>query len=479
MVLPLKPSGRSADAIRMETLEKVWRDGAWWAQTPGGDWLRWSEVETAWRPSGPPPDERGPDLGGSSPGPSRGLDFGWSFHRAPRAGVASSGDDLAPPSRVDTWWNRSFPPFSNRRLVFGLAALPFVGLVHALYQRVVHDEGFEWPTYLFTTIAAQVFLAVVWLSGWLRKAADARAGAGGWSVPATGAQPPDAMQAGVPLAAQSSGLPGGVRDFLCGVLVTFAGVELMWLVGGFGSPVSATGLATSAVVAGVSAFVVHFRHTIVALAVVAVLRGAVSALALEILSFMLWSDSDFGNAWLISSALAFLCGLPVWWQLRQTRNAMPQIKTWMILAFCSVLMVLAGTFARFADTGAAPAPRPRPVPASTPYGPTPYAPPPARIGAVSRDTASRMLFDAWRTRSRTTAERVASVGAVETLFHVPVDPAARYLGCGAIDGGWIHCAIAAHGDLLMLGPEHDGAGMFYVDVVERVPADTPITYGEY
>ena len=119
----------------MEIIERREHEGVWWARDPAGAWYRWNTSTSGWDgPTTPPwPHEPGPH-----------HDEAAIVAAAMAAGEATArafGDASADPrnpagtsstNRVDSWWNREFPPFSRRRLVFGLSTLPLIAALQEL-----------------------------------------------------------------------------------------------------------------------------------------------------------------------------------------------------------------------------------------------------------------------------------------------------------------------------------------------------------
>ena len=100
------------------------------------------------------------------------------------AAMATTAPPEGPPmNRVDAWWNRTFPPFSKKRLVFGLAALPLVG---ALQELVIWGVGWKpsLPRYLFVCIAGGLMLSTAFLPG-MREMAERLQRANGQRSPWT------------------------------------------------------------------------------------------------------------------------------------------------------------------------------------------------------------------------------------------------------------------------------------------------------
>lgn len=94
---------------------------------------------------------------------------------------------------------------------------------------------------------------------------------------------------------------------------------------------------------------------------------------------------------------------------------------------------------------------------------------PARIGASSREAAAAALLAAWRRADRVAAAGVAHDDAVDGLMSQPYDPAARFGGCGTDTGGFVRCILRTPAEAIVLTPEHDGFGRWYIRYIEIEP----------
>src|SRR5919108_76199 len=132
----------------MEIVERREHGGTWWGRDPAGAWHRWNAASNGWdgplAPPWPPSEQPHPEEASI-------------VARAPPTGGAPPPP---PMNRVDAWWNRHFPPFSIRRLVFGLVALPVIAALTELLW-VAAGRGFSLPRYLFVCIAGGVLLGLM------------------------------------------------------------------------------------------------------------------------------------------------------------------------------------------------------------------------------------------------------------------------------------------------------------------------------
>ena len=239
-------------------------------------------------------------------------------------------------NRVDTWWNRTFPPFSKKRLVFGLTALPIVG---ALQELVIWGVGWKpsLPRYLFVSIAGGVMLGTAFLPG-MREMAErlqrARGHRSPWpwrrqSAPEPPEPPPPTIETNFG------------RDFL--VALPFAIVIMLVMsltVAGLGGTFTPGSLLTNALAAVFAAALIALRTSIWGLALFSIAGGLLGGLFLVLLSVMTFSDpgGDFLIGWAIGSLLLFLYAYPMWRGLRNLEARGFRLPMWLVMGG-SVLLV--------------------------------------------------------------------------------------------------------------------------------------------
>jgi len=351
-----------------------------------------------------------------------------------------------PPTPLDAWWNRRFPPHSTARLIFLLCALPVVGAVHALITRLRGGEV-SLSRYLFATIVGGVLLAFLWLSGVLRP------------------RHPGLPQRGRPEAPPRRSV---VREFLVALPFCFGAVFVVALVtaGGAFEPWS----LLMSVVAGVMvSLIVVLRHSIWSVVLFSLVVGLGGGLLLHLFLLVWGFEDSFVESWLLVSMLVFLWAAPIWLGMRrglreaQRRTGVSEPPMWVLMTGSLILVVGSALF--FAIAGGAEELEPSPPPAS--------ASPAAPAGMPTRESAALELFESWREGDRQRALRVAHVRAVDELLAAPVPAAPRFVGCGTIEGGRLRCAVETAHRMLFMTPEFAGSG-FVLRSVEWVPPGTPI-----
>jgi hypothetical protein len=241
-------------------------------------------------------------------------------------------------NRVDAWWNRTFPPFSTRRLMFGLAALPVIAALQELLFR-----GIGWrpslPRYLFVCIAGGAMLATTFLPG-MREMAERLAEARGsrsrspWGWPRR--REPGPPQPPPPPIETNFG-----RDFL--VALPFAVVIMLVMsltVAGPGETFTPSSILTNAVAALFAAAIVALRTSIWALALFSIAGGLLGGLFLVLLSAMTFSDpgGDFLIGWAIGSVMLFLYAHPMWRGLRNLEAHGFRLPMWIVMGGSVVLI---------------------------------------------------------------------------------------------------------------------------------------------
>jgi hypothetical protein len=372
---------------------------------------------------------------------------------------------------IDAWWNRNFPPYSGRRLLFFLVVAPLMAAAIGL----LHGE-LSGSRSLFVGIAMDVMICLTWFVA--REKADEITPAP-WTPPVPGIppatpppSPPGPKTPSFDHEAMSQLMEPRRRrlsrsaDFLLTFAISSAGMLLVLVI--MNDPVlvhlpmaiGAGLLLTTAIV---------FRYSVWPLVLFSLVIGYGGAVVLRL--FLSWVSGDDGilEYWLISSLLAFVFLAPMWWSIRQARPSLERIAipSWVIAAGTVILLALGLAFAFF-DTDESYGGSARDVSTAQPAA--------GSLGASTREEASTRLLDAWRANSREAAAQVARDAAVDALFVRSADPTAVFKGCGTVGAGWPRCAIATATELMLLAPEPTGGGQIYISFIERRPLDYPIEY---
>jgi hypothetical protein len=313
------------DISAMKIIERREHEGAWWGRRRDGAWFRWSTASAGWEgPFTPPWPPDPPPLTPEE-----------------EAIVAAAMATVVPPeglpmNRVDTWWNRTFPPFSRKRLVFGLAALP---IVCALQELVIWGVGWKpsLPRYLFVCIAGGLTLGTAFLPG-MREMAErlqrARGNRSPWPWRRQQASGPP--EPPLPPIETNFG-----HDFL--VALPFA-VVIMVVIGltvfGPSRTFAPSALLTDAVAAMFAAALIALRASVWGLALFSIAGGLLGGLFLVLLSAMTFSDpgGDFLIGWVIGSVLLFLYAYPMWRGLRNLEARGFRMPMWFVMGG-SVLLI--------------------------------------------------------------------------------------------------------------------------------------------
>ena len=309
----------------MEIVERREHEGTWWGRTKAGLWFRWSTAAAGWEgPLAPPWPPEQPPLTPEE-------------EAIVAAAMATTTSPEGPTMhRVDRWWNRTFPPFSKKRLVFGLAVLPMIG---ALQELVIGSIGWKpsLPRFLFVCVAGGMMLSTAFLPG-MRETAERLAkarGTGspwGWSwrrAPAPPEPPPGPIETNFG------------RDFL--VALPFAVVIILVMsltVAGPGDTFAPMALLTNTLAALFTAALVALRTSVWGLALFSIAGGLLCGLFMVILSAMTFSDpgGDFLIGWAIGSVLLFLYAFPMWRWLRNLEARGFRLPMWLVMGG-SVLLV--------------------------------------------------------------------------------------------------------------------------------------------
>jgi hypothetical protein len=309
----------------MNIVERREHEGAWWGRDSAGAWHRWNGASNGWEgPEAPP-----------WPEPPRHPDEAAIVARA----LATAAPPESPPmGRIDAWWNRTLPPFSTKRLVFGLVTLPVIsGLVELLW--VVAGREASLPRYLFVCVAGGALLATAWLPGMREMAQrlhasgviDARSP---WPWRRKRALPPPP-----PLPPLRETFR---RDFL--VAVPFAAAIVLVMSAttiGLADTFSLSNLLLFGVTSVATAAVVALRTSAWGLAIFSVAGGLFGGLALVALSLMTWSDpglTEFLIGWGFGSVLLFLHAYPIWLRIRDLEARGFRLPMWLVMGG-SVLLV--------------------------------------------------------------------------------------------------------------------------------------------
>jgi hypothetical protein len=320
--------------LAMDIVERREHDRAWWGCDPAGAWYRWNAITSGWEgplaPPWPPAEPPHPDEAAIV---ARAL-------AATAAPETSRSDGVPPPptNRLDAWWNRHLPPFSIRRLVFGLVALPVIGAIVELLW-IVAGRDASLPRYLFVCIAGGVMLATAWLPGMREMAERLRAsGALDTSSPwpwrrKQPATPPPPLP---PLRETFR------RDFL--VALPFSAVILVVMSAatiGLADTLAPANVVLFGVTSVAMAALVALRTSVWALVIFSVAGGLLGSLALVLFSVMMFGDPGIGEVligWAVGSALLFLSAYPVWLRLRDLEARGFRLPMWLVMGG-SVLLV--------------------------------------------------------------------------------------------------------------------------------------------
>jgi hypothetical protein len=305
--------------------ERREHDGTWWRRDPNGAWYRWDTGSSGW--DGPLAPPWPPDAPPLTP----------EEEAIVAAAMATATPPEGPPmNRVDTWWNRTFPPFSKKRLVFGLAALPVVG---ALQELVIWVVGWKpsLPRYLFVCIAGGVMLATAFLPG-MREMAERLQAARGNRTPWQWRRQKSPELPAPPLPPIETNFR---RDFLVALPSAVVIIVVMSLtVSGPGGTFAPSALLTNALAAVFAAALVALRTSVWGLALFSIAGGLLGGIFLVLLSAMTFSDpgGDFLIGWAIGSVLLFLYAYPMWRGLRNLEARGFRLPMWIVMGGSVVLV---------------------------------------------------------------------------------------------------------------------------------------------
>ena len=326
----------------MEIVERREHGGVWWARDPAGSWYHWNAGTNGWEgPLSPPwPEEpaRHPDEAAIvAAAMAEGTRTSYALGDGPLE--PPNGDQARRMTQVDIWWNRRFPPFSRRRLVFGLVALPVIGALTELVW-VAAGRGFSLPRYLFVCIAGGTLLATSHLPG-MREMAERLQEIGAldsrapwpWSKRTEPPFPPPPLP---PLRETFR------REFVVGL--PFAATILLVIsltVGGPGETLSPAGLATIAFGTLATSALIAMRRTVWSLVVLALVGGVLGGFAMVLLSLMTWSDPGLGEfliGWGVGSVMLFLFAYPMWRRARDLEARGLRLPMWLVMGGTVVLV---------------------------------------------------------------------------------------------------------------------------------------------
>ena len=313
----------------MKIVERREHEKAWWGRTPDGAWFRWNTASVGWEgPFTPPwPVEPAPLT------PEEEAIVAAALATAAPDGVAGTPSE-PPMNRVDTWWNRTFPPFSKKRLVFGLAVLPVFGAVQEL---VIQSVGWKpsLPRYLFVCIAGGILLSTAFLPGMREMAERLQRARGTRRSPWSWRRAPEPEPPLPPIERNIR------HDFLVALPFSFALVLVMSLtVVGPGDTFSPVSLPTNVAAALFTAALVALRTSVWGLALFSIAGGLLGGLVMVILSAMTFSDpgGDFVIGWAIGSVLLFLYAYPMWRGLRNLEARGFRLPMWIVMGGSVVLV---------------------------------------------------------------------------------------------------------------------------------------------
>jgi hypothetical protein len=311
----------------MKIVERREHEGTWWGRTPDGTWFRWSTTVNSWEGPLVPP----------WPEPPRHPNEEAIVAAALAAGRPSEAVPALPMNRVDAWWNRHFPPFSIRRLVFGLVSLPVIGAVVELLWILGGREA-SLPRYLFVCVAGGVLLATAWLPG-MRDVAERMQASGAFESRSPWPWRRRPMAPPPPLPSLRTTFR---RDFLVALPFTLVIVLVMTAtVTGVRGSFTPGALLNVAVAAVLSALLVGLRTSVWGLVLFSIAGGLLGGLAMAFLSMMTFHEPGLGEVmfgWAIGSAILFLYAYPLWRGVRDMEARGFRLPMWIVMG-CSVLLV--------------------------------------------------------------------------------------------------------------------------------------------
>lgn len=456
----------------MEIARTFHREGELWGETTDGGLVKWDGRESRWdfaaSEAAPTVEEPQaqlsqtaldpniyavPHFGNQPPRPNGSSSLA---QLSSNGGVATiTGDppyadpDIHDPEHpINKWWNAKFPPFSWKRWAFGVAVLPFIGVIAELYRHFARGWDLSLARYVFAVIGGWGILTMVFVFGRRRAA-------------------------GLKLRSLSDHL----LDLGISIAILFLGflvsdVVVTRDIDGFSALLS-LGLAALVTV------IIHFRLYGLGVALVVAAGGAAVAFFLHLFSLVWGQESSFLGIWLTISGLGVICAIPFTIHLHRQTKSLAGIPTYAISTVISGMLIFAtlfiGIFESPEEVVAVDKARPQ-----TAHAPAVQPPPDSKIrGAPSRELAGRQLYEAWKVNSRPTAETIARENVVGELFLIPYSDQ-PFKGCGNYQVVYNVCVIETDRDLLVLATDmasdQGGRSFFYIQFMLHVPLDTEIAY---
>ena len=323
---------RGPDTWSVDIVERREHGGTWWGRTSDGAWFRWSATANAWEGPAAPPWPVPPQ---TPPHPHE--------EAIVAAAIAAAGppDGVSRPmNRVDAWWNRHFPPFSIRRLLFGIAALPLIGALQELLWMAM-GRDLSLPRYLFVCVAGAGLLASAWLPG-MRETAERLRASGAIDTRSPWPWHRRNASAPTPLPQLRASLK---RDFL--VALPFTSVMMLVIsatVMGLEDTFSPSGLLTNSVAALLSTSLIAFRRSVWSIVLVSIAGGLLGGFAVVLLSIMSFSAPGVGwflIGWAFGAVMVFVFLYPMWRTVRDLEARGFRFPMWIVMGG-SVLLVTGG-----------------------------------------------------------------------------------------------------------------------------------------
>jgi hypothetical protein len=333
----------------MEIVERRVHDRVWWARDPSGAWYRWDAATNGWDgPLTPPwpedpaphPDEAAIVAAAMAAGARTAQALGDG-----QPGPVGAGGST-PMNWVDAWWNRRFPPFSSRRLVFGLVMLPVItALVELLW--VMAGRQASLARYLFVCVACGAVLAATWLPG-MRAIAERMQADGAldtrwpWGRRRDVTPPPP-----LPPLGETFGRDFRIALPFCAAIVLVMSLTVMGPRDTFGP----AGLITIGIGSVFAATMIALRTSVLGLVIFSVAGGLVGGIALVLLSVMTWGEPGLGEfliGWASGSVLLLLSAYPMWRWVRHQEARGFRLPMWIVMGG-TVLLVTGGALVFIAE----------------------------------------------------------------------------------------------------------------------------------
>jgi hypothetical protein len=245
--------------------------------------------------------------------------------------------DEGPANPIDRWFVRTFPPYSRRRLLFGLVALPVVGLF-VLFGRRIAGGGSGVGIYVFAVLTAAVLLTLVWFGAATKRDRRSRR----YGRPPRPDVPP-------PTAVPGQTRPFRAGDFLVGSGVLFVDLTLFWLIADLhGSPSEAIAVAAPAALLG--SLMWQLRGSVAGIVLLSVVVGFPVGLTLTLFGAVMGKDASLLWGWVVGSVLVLVFALPCWLDLRRrprpSRFAGMEVPAWVWWTGISVLVLSSALLVR-------------------------------------------------------------------------------------------------------------------------------------